>query len=232
MISIDIQKYRSELSDFLSIGKRWLFVPGFVYTTNEAKNVFARLVMPGLEADEAVDPLMRMDKLEDVLQLKTVKTLKIAVGSGFLMIDRPDMVVQKQISREEKPEDVERLKSYDASCRAMERAEEEIEGFPVCEFDIAGDLLSDALDVVGSPKEPILLETGSSFRITSDSGQSSTMPKVKAKQEVDIKLSMEAQTHLRKAIVETTRIKITSRGPFCIFKNPRLTVMAGGMVKP
>ena len=67
MIEIDLLKHSTELSDFLGIGKRWLFVPGYVYTTNDARNVFARMVMPGLEVDEAVEPLMHMDKLADVL---------------------------------------------------------------------------------------------------------------------------------------------------------------------
>jgi hypothetical protein len=229
LIQIDLQKYHQELADFLSIGKQWLFVPGYVYTTNDAKNVFARLVMQGLEIDETIDPLMQMDRLEDLLKMKSVKTLKISVRGGFLMVDRPDFQMQKQIGRVEKQELVDKLKGYDVNCRALEKAGPEMDGFPVCNLEVPGDLLSDALDGVGSPKEPIRIETGNSLRITSDSGQDAVLPKVVAEQTVRIGLSMEAQEHLRKAISSTTRIKITEKGPYCIFKSPRLTVMAGGL---
>jgi hypothetical protein len=124
---------------------------------------------------------------------------------------------------------VEKMKVYNDNCRKLEAGKGEVDGYPIVEFDVPGDLLTDALDGVGSPKEPIRFTTGGSLQIISDSGQTATLPKVEVSQAVKIGLSMEAQEHLRKAISSSTKIKITERGPYCIFKSPRLTVMAGGL---
>ena len=190
------------------------------------------MIMPGLEADEQFDPLMRMDKLEDVLNLKTIKTLKILVKNAILMIDSPNMITQIQISREDKPDEVEKMHNYNDTCKKIEEMEDD-----VAEFDVHKDLLSDALDVAGSPKEPIRFETGGSVAVISESNQSARLPKIRVDAKSSITLSMEAQTHLRKTLEhapgDSVRVRIARYNdlPFCIFKNPRLTVMAGGMVK-
>jgi len=187
--------------------------------------------MPGLETDEQVDPLMRMDKLEDILNLKTIKTLKILVKNAILMIDSPNMITQIQTSREDKPDEVEKMHNYNDTCKKIEEMED------IAEFDIHKDLLSDALDVVGSPKEPIRLVTGGSVTVISESNQSARLPKIRVDAKSKISLSMEAQTHLRKTLEhapgDSVRVRIVLHNdlPFCVFKNPRLTVMAGGMVK-
>jgi|SRR5438552_1325029 len=238
MIQLDIGKFGSELADFLSIGKRWLFVPGYVYTCNDAKNVFARMTMPGLEANEAIDPLMKMDRLENVLSLKggTVKTLKIAVASGMMIIDSKDIVTQIQIAREDDPDHVSKLVSYNDLCRKLEEATGSFDTMPICEFDVRCNLMNDALDIANSPKEPIRIETGNSVNVSAiETNQNATLPNIRAEPAVGIGLSMEAQTHLRKVLSKNDAIRIkilhSEDTPFCIFRNARLTVMAGGMVK-
>src|SRR5256885_11964790 len=89
MIELNLEESRKPLTSFLEIGRKWLFAPKYVYTTTKEKNIFGRFLMPGLEPEEQVDPLMDMSELESVLKLTTVKSAKILVKSGVLMVREP-----------------------------------------------------------------------------------------------------------------------------------------------
>jgi hypothetical protein len=242
MIELNLDEVRKPLQSFLEIGRHWLFAPKYVCTTTKEKNIFGRFLMPGLEPEEQVDPMMDMGELDSVLKNTQILAVKILVKSGTLIVREP-YEMELKIPRIVEEGVAKKLHNLSSILDGIVQAEDVYQDphggrHKIARFEAPRDEFLGFLDAAGSPDDSMTMETGSPITLTSDKKKRKVRySKVAADAEVSIHLSMLGQTHLRRTLVgagdkDKSKVRVTIADKFmAVFQSPQLSVLAGALVE-
>lgn len=249
VIELDLETYRGPLASFLGVGTKCLFVPGspsFVCTTTKERQVFARMLMPGVEDDpKAPDPVMDLDGIQNILKESKVKKMKIFPAAGSILVEDPG-IMHVEIGREADAANLAaQMRQFGALLEAVEKADPNVlvhgkKVAAVASFTADREDFLGVLNMVGSPDDMIRIETGESIAVSTvrtTRNRKATYDKVTVDGQASIQLSKRSQNHLRRTLEGTSEKAIrvvicqTETNPYCVFQNNQLSVLAGGAAK-